>query len=130
MVEYVSWDSKQISGDPKYRAMRCRLPTVIQRLGLSVLTYEHVVRRIGNAQYAPRNFATSKRDPAFGVDALDGCHIGQDAVAAMLDDLELQQRNIVSGCAGRASNDLAFHAAAVEIIPIGAGVVPPYGHSV
>ena len=45
----------------------------------------------------------------------------------MLDNVEPEPRNIGFGCAGRAGNDLAFHAAAVEVIPIGTGVVPPYG---
>ena len=109
MVEYVSWDSKQISGDPKYRAMRCRLPTVIQRrLDLSVLAYEHVVRRIGNAQDAPCNFASPKRDPTFGVDALDACHVGKDAVATMLDDVELEPRISFSVAPGALATTLPF----------------------
>ena len=55
---------------------------------------KHVVRGIGDTEELARTFARSLREPALGVDALDGCSSGKDAVVAMLDHFEFEPRNI------------------------------------
>ena len=77
----------------------------------------------GRGEHVPK-VAGPLRDPAPGVDALDGGRSRQGAVAAMLDHLEFERRNVVRGHAGRAGDDLAFHGAAVGVLPIRASVMP------
>src|SRR5262249_55015631 len=99
-------------------------------LGFSLLPEEHVLRAVGDTQVRSGLVARALRNAALGIDALDGRHARQDAVAAPLCDLELEPRDVRRAPAGRSRDGLADDCAAVVVLPTRPSIVPTRGLAV
>src|SRR5262245_59904367 len=87
------------------------------------LAQGHVVGRVGRAVEGAGLVASAAHDAAHGVDALDGRRRRKDAAAAARRYFELEPGDVARGLAGRVGEHLAGDAAAVDVIPVRAGVV-------
>src|SRR5258706_12511657 len=104
---------------------------VNQRVRLSVaLAQEHVVRGIGYPLVGRRRLARSLGHATLGVDALDGCHGREGALAAVFRYVKLEPRDVVRRRASRGGSSLSPQCASVHVLPIRSRVMASDGLSV
>jgi hypothetical protein len=94
---------------------------------VSGLPVERVVGGVRHAEQRACGRTRAVGGAALGVEPLDRRDFGKPAVAAARRGLELQERNVLRGCAGRAPNDLGGDDAAVGKLPVRTGIVAADG---
>src|SRR5262245_43480678 len=87
------------------------------------LAQEHVLGRVGSAVEGAGLVAGTAHDAAHRVDALDRSRAREHAIATPRCHFELEPGNIIRRLAGRAADPFGSDAAAVDVVPVRAGVV-------
>jgi hypothetical protein len=91
----------------------------------STLTQEDISGGIRNAGKVASMVARTLQDPAMGDEPLHSADICERPAAAVVHDIELEPGNVIRSCTGRIADRLAYHGAAVHVLPGQTGVMPP-----
>ena len=116
--------SLQKSGKTMYRA-RTSAYDPNRALVSPTLAQEDISGGIRNAGKVASMVARTLQDPAMGVEPLHSAAICKRPAAAVVHDIELQPGNVIRSCTGRIADRLAYHGAAVHVLPGRTGVMPP-----